>query len=51
MWKFHPKGGGGGHPITKHTGILALTGMIAGTFPWSGGGSGIVWSLVFHAEL
>ena len=25
--------------------------MIAGTFPWAGGGSGIVWSLVFHVEL
>ena len=21
------------------------------TFPWAGGGSGIVWSLVFHTEL
>ena len=40
-------------------GRYALTGALVcgdlrddcGDFPWAGGGSGIVWSLVFHVEL
>ena len=28
-----------------------ILGIIAGTFLWVGGGSGVVWSLVFHVEL
>ena len=31
--------------------VWGILGMIAKTFPWAGGGSGIVWSLVFHVEL
>ena len=30
--------------------FLGILGMIAGTFPWAGGGSEIVWSLVFYVE-
>ena len=30
---------------------MGILGMIAGTFPWAGGGSEIVWSLESHVEL